>query len=92
MTHLTKRSIFKTVALSAVAAMRLTRETTMVKMTSDGQSVELRQEAVTALQQSLTLKGLYKGPANGVSSPALISAMASSIVFNENSCPFGLFS
>jgi hypothetical protein len=62
-------------ALTAVAAMRLTRETPVVKLTSGGQSVELRQEAVTALQQSLTLKGLYKGPANGVSSPALISAI-----------------
>jgi hypothetical protein len=62
-------------SLSAVAAMRLTRETPIVKVTADGKTVEIRQEALTNLQQNLSEKGLYRGPVNGVSSPALVAAI-----------------
>jgi peptidoglycan hydrolase-like protein with peptidoglycan-binding domain len=62
-------------SLSAVAAMRLTRETPIVKVTADGKTVEIRQEALTNLQQNLSEKGLYRGPLNGVSSPALVAAI-----------------
>ncbi len=76
-------------ALAAIAPMRLTRETPLVKVVSDGKSVDIRQEAVTNLQQGLLDKGLYRGPVNGVSSPALITAIKA-LQTREKLTPTGL--
>ena len=76
-------------ALAAVAPMRLTRETPLVKVVSDGKSVDIRQEAVTNLQQALLDKGLYRGPVNGVSSPALVAAIKT-LQTREKLTPTGL--
>lgn len=76
-------------ALTAVSAMRLTRETPLVKVVSDGKSVDIRQEAVTNLQQALLDKGLYRGPVNGVSSPALVASIKT-LQTREKLAPTGL--
>lgn len=61
--------------LRAVANLRLTGETPLVTLTSDGKSFELRQETVRLVQGRLKALKLYNGAENGETNPQLIAAL-----------------
>jgi len=47
----------------------------VVQVEADGKTVAIRQDALKLLQSALIAKNLYKGDANGASSPQLVAAI-----------------
>ena len=61
--------------LRAITPLRLTNETPMVTLTSDGKSVELRQETIRLVQGRLKTLKLYSGTVDGQLNAQLIAAI-----------------
>lgn len=61
--------------LNAVSALRAGQESPVVTLTSDGRTVQIRQQALTTLQRNLSARGMFTGAANGAASPALTVAI-----------------
>jgi hypothetical protein len=62
--------------LEALNAIRVRQDSPVVTMQEGGKTLAIRQEALTLVQTELASKGLYKGPADGKPSPALVKAIS----------------
>lgn len=61
--------------IRAIAALRLTSDTSPVTFTSDGKTAELRQETVKYVQARLKALKFYSGAETGEATPQLIAAI-----------------
>ena len=62
-------------AIRTMAPMRQLEASSVVQVQADGKTVAIRQESLKRLQSALIGRNLYKGPANGASSPQFVSAL-----------------
>ena len=62
-------------AIAVMAPLRQANASAVVQVEADGKTVAIRQDALKLLQSALIAKNLYKGDANGASSPQLVAAI-----------------